>query len=804
MPRFNPLDHPICLAYPQWLAPSAWIEHVPFAMYVVDLLRPRVFVELGSYYGVSYCAFCQAIAELQLPTRAYAIDTWQGDPHNGFYGSEVLDALSAHHQPLYGGFSRLIQQSFNDALGSFEDGSIDLLHIDGYHTYDAVKHDFETWLPKLSERAVVLFHDIDVREPDFGVWKLWEELTQRYPHFSFDHGHGLGVLAVGAEYPQALQELLDADADETALIREVFYQLGLRLRTHQQRDRQRHELTAQLDQRKRTDAVALCCYFDRVARMLTLGESHFGLRPAARRHTQTEALTLCCYGVEVRLVDDAGLGLCQRLRDTLPPEFRAPSEPSQVSVAYVVTAIVPPGLTEASEFLITCDDVAVFATAVEEEVYWWLRRDIDQAVARRSSQLLFVHAGVVGWRGVGIVIPGRASIGKSTLVAELVRRGAVYYSDAFAVLDDQGRVHPYRGMIGLGVEDQPQDLRLIREDGSTQPLPIGLIVSGAYTPEVIWRPTVIRGSHAALPLVDSTVLAREDAPRIQQIAAQVAAGAVALRGPRSEAAEVATLLLDTVDDALVSRAIDAAGDDLGRLADELARVAEIRLRSPDGRIVSPPRRLEAARYVRITDFLSLAEHERMLKSALAWEKDFQESGVVGADGKSEIDNHSRKSRTLAFGRLEELWDMFDERLRAMLPVVRQQLGIPWFPLSRVERQLTAHGRGGFFAPHVDTGDALVFGRRISCVYYFHQLPKRFSGGELKLYDTWVTPTGSTGAGTYTALEPVDNSLVFFPSDAFHEVCPVYPETDAFADSRFTVTIWFWEPVQPVQLTSQPA
>ena len=148
--------------------------------------------------------------------------------------------------------------------------------------------------------------------------------------------------------------------------------------------------------------------------------------------------------------------------------------------------------------------------------------------------------------------------------------------------------------------------------------------------------------------------------------------------------------------------------------------------------------------------------------------------------------------------------MFDERLRAMLPVVRQHLGIPWFPLTKVERQLTAHGRGGFFVPHVDTGDARVFGRRISCVYYFHQVPKRFSGGELKLYDTWVTPTGTTGAGTATTLEPIDNSLVFFPSDAFHEVCPVIPETDAFADSRFTVTIWFWEPTQPTQLTSQQA
>ena len=70
-----------------------------------------------------------------------------------------------------------------------------------------------------------------------------------------------------------------------------------------------------------TDEIALCCYFDRVARVLTLGESHSGIRRTARRHMQAEELALCCYGVEVRLVDAAGLGLCRRLRDTLPPEF---------------------------------------------------------------------------------------------------------------------------------------------------------------------------------------------------------------------------------------------------------------------------------------------------------------------------------------------------------------------------------------------------------------------------------------------------------------------------------------------------
>jgi glycosyltransferase involved in cell wall biosynthesis len=230
----NFLERPICLTYPARVAVSAWIGHVPFAFYLIEALRPKAVAELGAHYGVSYCAFCQAVKELGLDTRCYAVDSWQGDVHTGFYGPDVLADLEQHHNPLYGGFSRLIQSTFDEAVGYFADNTFDLLHIDGFHTYEAVKKDFEKWLPKMTDRGIVLFHDINVREREFGVWRFWEEVKKTYPHFEFVHSHGLGVLAIGKDYPESLQGLFQASGEARARIRSMFSQLGGRLELAQE------------------------------------------------------------------------------------------------------------------------------------------------------------------------------------------------------------------------------------------------------------------------------------------------------------------------------------------------------------------------------------------------------------------------------------------------------------------------------------------------------------------------------------------------------------------------------------------
>jgi hypothetical protein len=220
---------PIAFTTPLRATPvSAWKEHLPFALNLVAALRPRTIVELGTHSGDSYCAMCQGVVLEGLGTRCWAVDTWEGDDHSGRYGPDVLAGLRAHHDPLYGAFSRLVQSTFEDARAQFGEGSIDLLHIDGFHTYEAVKADLTAWLPKLSPSGVVLFHDTNVRERGFGVWRLWEEVAARWPHFEFTHGHGLGVAAVGAEPPAALAPLWSAREDEATAIRSFFFGLGQR------------------------------------------------------------------------------------------------------------------------------------------------------------------------------------------------------------------------------------------------------------------------------------------------------------------------------------------------------------------------------------------------------------------------------------------------------------------------------------------------------------------------------------------------------------------------------------------------
>lgn len=237
------LEYPVRL-----VAPPNWLGHTPFAFWLVGALRPRILVELGVHTGNSYCAFLQGVKARKLETRCFGIDHWRGDDPTGLYGDEIYRELRAHHDPLHGSFSTLLRRTFDEALPYFSDGSIDLLHIDGFHTYEAVANDFRSWLPRMSARGVVLLHDTNVRDRGFGIWRFWEELAPRYPTFELPHSDGLGVAYVGSEpLSGALEALFAAKTDaEINRVRGYFARLG-----NSVVDRfSLHELTTKVDAMK--------------------------------------------------------------------------------------------------------------------------------------------------------------------------------------------------------------------------------------------------------------------------------------------------------------------------------------------------------------------------------------------------------------------------------------------------------------------------------------------------------------------------------------------------------------------------
>jgi hypothetical protein len=176
------------LMIPDTFVPSGRTEHAPFAFWIVEALRPRLLVELGVHLGISYLSFCQAVKRAALETRCIAINLRQSDTRGGSYGTEVLQRLRDYHDEKYITFSHLIQSSFDEASFNFDDQTIDLLHIDGFHTYQALKHDFMTWKPRLSKRGVILFHGTNNHVNNSGVCKLWNELQAQSPSFEFTHG----------------------------------------------------------------------------------------------------------------------------------------------------------------------------------------------------------------------------------------------------------------------------------------------------------------------------------------------------------------------------------------------------------------------------------------------------------------------------------------------------------------------------------------------------------------------------------------------------------------------------------------
>ena len=197
---------------------SPWSGHRNFGYDLINYYEPEVLVELGSFYGCSAFAFMQSMKENNLNTTFYPVDLW-----------EAMDTYTIHdyEQDVYGFFSNIkksefdslkvnmLKMTFEDALEKIEDKSIDILHIDGSHAYDDVKHDFETWKCKLKDNAIVMFHDISdqlLYGETLGSCRYWKELKEEYNYTTeIRYSWGLGILFFSKEMYEDFTKKVDLD-----------------------------------------------------------------------------------------------------------------------------------------------------------------------------------------------------------------------------------------------------------------------------------------------------------------------------------------------------------------------------------------------------------------------------------------------------------------------------------------------------------------------------------------------------------------------------------------------------------------
>ena len=185
-----------------------------------------------------------------------------------------------------------------------------------------------------------------------------------------------------------------------------------------------------------------------------------------------------------------------------------------------------------------------------EDVLNALESHVQLTVAEFAPRRIFVHAGVVGWKDRAILIPGVSHSGKTTLVDLLIRAGATYYSDEYAVLDPRGRVHPFPRALGIRFPNSGESRKVRAEEigaeVGSKPLRIGLVVSTNYKDGARWRPRSLSRGKGVLELMANTVSARSQPELALTVLPRALRSAEILKGVRGEANEIVESILERV------------------------------------------------------------------------------------------------------------------------------------------------------------------------------------------------------------------------------------------------------------------
>lgn len=266
------------------------------------------------------------------------------------------------------------------------------------------------------------------------------------------------------------------------------------------------------------------------------------VRPRLDQLEWPASLAIDAYGFRI-LIRASHVSALDALRRVVPPGARASNArdaEAHYSVVFSPDGRLPHRLYEAER--------CIAWSAHESTLFTSLQSRLHSAVALHARTKVFLHAGAVGWNGGAIVIPGRSHAGKSSLVAALVRSGATYYSDEYAVLDDSGSVHPFARPLGLrdsnGRTRHVTPTSLGAQVGNS-PLPVRTVVVTEYLPRAGWSPVSMSPGERVLALFEHTVAARSRPAEALRILCRATVDATGIRSSRGEADTVADQILSS-------------------------------------------------------------------------------------------------------------------------------------------------------------------------------------------------------------------------------------------------------------------
>jgi hypothetical protein len=253
------------------------------------------------------------------------------------------------------------------------------------------------------------------------------------------------------------------------------------------------------------------------------------------------AIAFEAYGV--RLAVDASEDVLELVQPFVPPHSK-PCDPDSVQTRFSITK------SPVGTYAVNKDGRQLNGRLSLDIALEILDSKIRIYLGRKAHDSIFIHAGAVAHQGMGIAIPGRSFSGKTSLVAALVRAGAVYYSDEFAVLDPEGLVRPYAKDLSVrngGYEQTHHTVETFGGVAGREPVPLRMLLITTYRPGAEWNPQVRSRGAGAMALLANAVPARERSEEVMAAVTRAAEGAVILEGDRGDAEALAPLLLQELE-----------------------------------------------------------------------------------------------------------------------------------------------------------------------------------------------------------------------------------------------------------------